>query len=546
MTRPTRICSSVLLALAALTAAGDVSAQETIEIQVPPGTSREEAIRIAREKAAALRKAAADRRAAAEAQDDSDTDNASEAEEKNADDKPADDKPAAKVESAKPATITVKAERLKLTLDVSGKFQSGESSEISLRPNAWSRMEVVEAVPHGTRVREGEVLVELDTEDLERAVDAAERELESAQLELEAAELSLELLEKTMPIDIAAAERRVSQAEADLAYYFDVTKGLSEKRAKESLEGSEYSLEYAQEELDQLRQMYEADDMTEQTEEIILKRAERAVKRSESSLESARVRTKKTLEVDMPRTEQTLRDATAKTTAAKKKTIAALEAGMRQAELSLEGKRLAVEAAERKLAELQEDLEVLSSITAPQAGYVYYGQFKNGSWGGKEKAEQVLKAGGTLPSKAVLMTIVSPSISGLETAVDEKDVSKLRTGLTGKGEAVAGPDLTFGVSVESITRVPIASGKFGCFFRCEDVPEMVVPGMAGKATLTTYDKADAILLPSAAVGGEDDDRFVTMADGSRREVTVGKTKGDKLEITRGLRPGDEVRAKADE
>ena len=532
MSRPTAIWAALVLGAAA-TAPAPATAQDQIRIQVPPGTSREDAIRMAREKIAEAKAGQNGEAAAAdEAQPSADTSE--------------DAKPAAKKPEAKDKTIKVEPERLKITLDVSGKFVAAESSEVALRPMGWSKMEVVSVVPHGTKVREGETLVEIDTEDLERAVAAAERALETAQIELESAELSQELLEQTMPIDMAAAERKVKQAEDDLAYYLSVSKGLAEKSTRESLERSRFSLEYAQEELNQLRQMYEADDLTEQTEEIILKRAQRAAKSAESSLENAEARAKKQLEVDLPRTEQSLRDATAKTLAGKKKTMASMKAAMRQAELGLESKRLAVEAAERKLDELREDLEVLSSVTAPQSGFVYYGRFKDGSWGGKDKAELVLKPGGSLPSKTVLMTVVSPAVAGLQGTVSEKDVSKLRPGLTGKGEAAAMPDAAFEATVDSVTRVPVASGKFGVLFKCDGVPEAVVPGLSGKATLTTYDRADALVLPKSAVGGEGDDRFVTMADGSRRPVVLGKSKGEDVEITGGLRAGEEVKSKPEE
>ena len=496
-------------ALAVGLMSGDpAAADEPVRLEVPPGTSDAEVVRMAREKLLGKEEAnktdakPADAKAAAAK---------------------ADSKPA---EPAKPKTVKAEADRLKLTTEVKGRFVSDESTPVALRPQSWSRMEVVSVVPHGTKVREGETLIELELDDLERAVDSAERELAQAELAAESAELSLELLQKTMPIDVAAAERSVQQAEDDLAYYLNTTKDLTVKRTKESLESSEFQLEYAQEELDQLQQMYEADDLTEQTEEIILKRAQRAVKSAESYLESAQVRAKKSIEVDLPRREQSLRDATAKTVAGKKKTMAAMEAAMRQAELSLESKRLALEAAERKFEELEGDLETLSEITAPQAGYVYYGQFKNGVWGGKDKADQFLKPGGNLPAKTVLMTIVSPTITGLQASVSEDDISKLRTGMSGKGRAAVAPDATFEVTIESLGRVPISSGKFACLFGCDEVPAGVVPGMS--------------------VGGEDDERFVVFVGGKKRPVKVGKSKGDRVEILEGLRAGEEVREKAED
>ena len=444
-----------------------------------------------------------------------------------------------------PKTLTVSPERLKLTVDVSGKFDSDGSARVALKPESWSSLKLTEAVPHGTAVREGQTLLSLDLESLEKAIAEAERTLEKAELSLKAAELSMKVKKQLMPLEMAAAERGVDEAAADLDYFLKVTLPQSRKRADESLEGSQFSLEYAEEELNQLRQMYEADDMTEQTEEIILKRQERAVERAKSSLESAELRHERTLDVTLPRQEQGLRDATEKTVSGREKTKLEMESAMRLAELDLTSKGLAVEAAAKKLEELKSDLETLSDVTAPIDGYVYYGELRDGVWKNKEKVDLVLKPGGTVPTKSTLMTVVSPKVTHLHGSIGESDLRSVRPGLSGKAKAAAMPEKAIPVSVDKVSVVPVSSGKFGVVFRLEESAPGLVPGMSGKATLVTYDRADALMVPKAAVGGEDDARFVLMKDGTKRPVEVGKTKGDKLEIVRGLSAGDEIREKAE-
>ena len=68
-----------------------------------------------------------------------------------------------------------------------------------------------------------------------------------------------------------------------------------------SLKTSEQYLAYAAEELNQLKKMYEADDLTEETEEIILQRAQYQYERAKFSYEAAKIRNEEAIEFQLPR-----------------------------------------------------------------------------------------------------------------------------------------------------------------------------------------------------------------------------------------------------
>ncbi|HCU87099.1 MAG TPA: HlyD family secretion protein, partial [Verrucomicrobiales bacterium] len=71
--------------------------------------------------------------------------------------------------------------------------------------------------------------------------------------------------------------------------------------ARFSLLTSQNSLAYAEEELKQLKKMYAADDITEETEEIILQRATHAVNRAKHFLERSESTAANTLTATLPR-----------------------------------------------------------------------------------------------------------------------------------------------------------------------------------------------------------------------------------------------------
>src|SRR4029079_9871040 len=102
-----------------------------------------------------------------------------------------------------------------------------------------------------------------------RDIEADQRlaELSMHQLEVEVA-----ALEKSTPLDIAAAERTKKQNEEDWKRFNEVDRPFAEESVKKSNKMSHEQLEYAQEELKQLEKMYRTKDLTEETEEIILRR----------------------------------------------------------------------------------------------------------------------------------------------------------------------------------------------------------------------------------------------------------------------------------
>ena len=102
------------------------------------------------------------------------------------------------------------------------------------------------------------------------------------------------------------------EAEEALAYFEEVQLQQNREMAKESLQSAEFRLEYAQEELNQLEKMYEEDNLTEETEEIILKRTRRSVESAKRSLERTRLATKRTLKVTLPRSHDALKSAAKK------------------------------------------------------------------------------------------------------------------------------------------------------------------------------------------------------------------------------------------
>ena len=96
-------------------------------------------------------------------------------------------------------------------------------------------------------------------------------------------------------LDKAAAERALKLAKQAFDNYQQVDRDRSVANANFSLKSAEASLANAMEELKQLEQMYKEDELTEESEEIVLKRAQQAVESAEFRFEGTKVQTERTL-----------------------------------------------------------------------------------------------------------------------------------------------------------------------------------------------------------------------------------------------------------
>jgi multidrug efflux pump subunit AcrA (membrane-fusion protein) len=302
--------------------------------------------------------------------------------------------------------------------------------------------------------------------------------------------------------------------------------------------------------------MYKADEITEETEEIILKRTRNDVERAKFSFEQAKLRHEETLKIQLPRTQET-NDRGAK--------LAQIEWERAKVTMpiAMHQKELAAVKAEHELAKAAEALKNLRSdrqvmnVTSPIRGVVYYGRAIAGKWSGGAEARAALQKGGKLPPGAVIMTIVNPDALLVRASVDEKQLGRLQPGMAARVAPTAQSDKSLSATLASISAIPVDIGGLDATatFKLGDKPEGVVAGMTCKVKLTPVFKKDALAVPSSAVFEDDFDptkRYVLVAakekddEPERRDVKIGQRTDDKVEIVEGLEAGEKILTKKPE
>ena len=232
--------------------------------------------------------------------------------------------------SAAPATLKLKKQRFKIDVTLDGVFEAQQMTEIVLHGKEWSEFEVLSAVEHGARVNPGDVLVTFDTEKIDKSIADLQRELAISRLALPEADSQLETLRGTVPLDLAATERSKRNTEQDLSYFLNVDRPLSERIIAFNVKLSENNLAYEQEELRQLQKMYKADDLVEETEEIVLKRTRDAVERAKFMVEMMKNDRDAALKIRLPRAEETVKAAAQRQALETQKTKATLPLALRR------------------------------------------------------------------------------------------------------------------------------------------------------------------------------------------------------------------------
>ena len=442
-------------------------------------------------------------------------------------------------------TLEIKPDLFRIEVELKGHFSPVESYEVVLRPQAWSSLKLAEVVPHGASVKQGDVILQFEADKLAKQIEESQRQLRISEIGMSISHVKQELAVHTTMLDREQVKRQADIAQSDLEQYQKIGRSMSERSARYSLQSAEYRLEYAQEEFNQLKKMYEADELTEETEEIVLKRTERDVESAKFYLESSRINNDRQLSFRIPN--QAI-DQIAQT----KRATLAFEYQARTMELTDLKNKLQLESAAREHEKLVEQLQKLEAdlatmvIHAPIDGVVYYGAIHRGRSSDAASAAARMRPGSSVPPGSVILTLVAIRPLQVDAEAAEKDLFRLAKGQTCRIAATAFPNSPLRGHLKSIAGVPSKPGAFDTSVSIEAIGDdaKVMPGMAATVTVTIYDRPNAITVPLSALEDKDGITavhvFTEDQESERRLVRVGKRSKEKAEILEGLRAGEKI------
>ena len=443
----------------------------------------------------------------------------------------------------------VKTDKLKIEVKLDGTFVADQMEEIVLRPEVWSRFKVLEAVEHGTEVSKGDVLIRFDDEDLKE--DLAKEALDQSigQLSMLQDEEEFPREKRLLELSLESAERRFEQTKADYQYYHETDRPITIELAHFRYKSAKEQLASAQEELDQLQQMYDADEITEETEEIVLRWQRFAVETAKLVLELNQESRDYTLNVALPRSDQSYETSLEAAELAYKQAKTAVEMGATRKNYELEKKRNARAKSVERHGHLLSD-KGLMTLRASCDGVVYYGKCTNGKFSQINTIKAKLKPQGTVTANSTIMTIVKPGGLHILSSIGEKNVPDVRDDMKATVELTADDEIELGGKVTHVDRVPGASNKFAVklSFEADNAPKWLVAGMTCDAKVVTYENDAAVVVPQDHVQTDEDNKkikYVMLLDPEedepiKRKVKLGRKQGKLVEVLKGLEAGDEI------
>lgn len=377
-----------------------------------------------------------------------------------------------------------------------GTVESASNYEVrcEVQSRGSSGTMILDIVPEGTYVKEGDFLVRLDSSWLEAertkqeiACAQSEALLAEAQNALETAKINLKeylegqyrLEEKKIQNEILLASQEVSRARENLAY----SERLAAKGyiTKQQLEAESFALQKAQNEL-----------------------------------EAAQLKLKVLQEYTKP------------------KRVKELESEIKTAEARLAARRQAYELDRQQLRRIEEQI-AKCTIYAERAGEVVYANQT-----GRGTQEIIIEPGTLVRENQVIIRLPDPKNMQVNARVNETRISRIRVGMPAEIRLDAFPDTPLKGQVTSVSEYPAPSSwfrsdvkEYETLVKIEDPIPGIKPGLTAQVHIRVQALEDALQLPIQAVFEHQGRYYCVVRNGSTweaRQVQIGPSNEQSVVI----------------
>jgi len=297
-----------------------------------------------------------------------------------------------------------------------------------------------------------------------------------------------------------------------------------------------------------LEKMYKADDITEETEQIVLKRARDNVEKAKFRLDATKLMREQMLKFGLPRAEDMVKESAQRRSLDWEKNRVDIPLAQQKQRLELERLRIQRERVDERLKKLVADRELMT-VKSPSNGIVYYGKCVKGKFSDSAMLAESLRRNGSIMPNQVFMTVVEPRPMFIRATVAEDQLHHLRPNMKGIATPTSYPKLQLPATVDDVSDIPTGPGSFDARLAVElgRKAKLLMPGMTCKVKLVPYLKKDALTVPPKTVNTDELDEqkhfvYVLGKDGKpqRRDVTLGEKTDKQVEIVKGLAEGEKV------
>ena len=456
-------------------------------------------------------------------------------------------------------TYTVTRTTLPIVVTERGNLESQQVTQVlcevdDIPGDSINGTTIVWIIPNGSRVKKGDLLVELDSSGHRERLDLQILDTERARAAQVQAKVKYENQQTQNQTLKAEAELKVKLAELELEMFRDAENGTHQLEVEEikrtiddinnEILSAQANLELKKNDRLGIESLFKLgyagkNEVDRARLEYLQAEAQYAAKVNRLKTQLATLAKKETYEHDMQ-----LMQLEGKLQTARRNLEQVLrdnEASLAQAKAALDAANEALRKEEERLARYRECVEKCR-IYAPADGMVAYA---TPEW----RAEEI-REGTAVRPRQLILTLPDLRHMQVKTAVHESVLDQITPGIKATIRVDALPDRVYSGTVKSVAVLPDQSNwlsadtkVYSTIVTIDEEVEQLKPGMTAVVELHVAELHDVLCVPVQALMQEKQKTwcYVESSRGiERRDVVVGRTNNKFVEIRQGLAEGDKV------
>jgi HlyD family secretion protein len=438
-------------------------------------------------------------------------------------------------------TATVKRSELPITVTESGELESSQTVEVRCEVEG-EQIRITEAIPEGTRVSKGQVVIRFDTEKLSRSLAEQEVKWRNAQAKSQAAEEDLAVAKNTAESEVGKADLVLRLATIDLRKY----QQGDYPQEKLTIEGEILLAEAAHtrsgEVLAFSERMFRKGYVS--AAEVEANRA--TVTNAEKVLKIAQEKLRVLNEFTYQRQVVELTAKSEDATRELERTKRSQASKVAKAQSDFVGARDTAAIEKSLMEKLQQQVE-RCTVTAPQEGILVYD--KSRPW----DAASRIQAGGIVTFQRTLFSLPDLKQMQVKVKIHESAVKKVQVGQQAELRVDADADVVLHGVVERVATLAESRGywdqrgvkEYETIVKIVDLPTEsgLRPGMTAEVKVHVSHLRNVLVVPIQAVAEKNGEHSGYVVNGSsvkRRHVSIGENNEKFVEIKDGLAEGELV------
>ncbi len=419
----------------------------------------------------------------------------------------------------------------------SGELEAKSSQDIV---NEASRdAKIVEIVDDGAFVTNGQLLVELESSDLEDRYLQQKSSVASAEADLLHTQEALEIARLKHATDLESAKLKVELAQLALKKYKEAEYPQMVLKAQSDITLAEQTLKTARGEQEGTQELFNKDFASR----LELESAQLKVDRQEIEVRNKTKDLEILQEYTYLKTLKELENSVKTALSELERLEKSFTAEVTRSEANIEAKKTSLEIQKNQLANRENEL-VNTKVYADFSGQVFYPTERYGR-------QPQIEKGATVNYRQQILSYPDLSAWNLKVGIPEAMIDKVAVGQEAVATVDALPGLVLQGRVSRVSAVPDNQGWFSTGVKTytvmievtRETKSKLKPGMTAKVEIVTDRLYDVTYVPIQSVVSHGDQHYVYVIKRNHkklREVEIGKYNNQYMEIKDGLEEGEEV------